>query len=322
MNEILKQISDIGIVPVIKINNERDAAPLAKALCQGGLSCAEVTFRTNACVKAIKAIKAICPKMIIGAGTVLTTEQVDSAIDAGAQFIVSPGLNPEVVKYCVDKGVTIIPGCSNPSDIEQAIKYGLEVVKFFPAESAGGLKMINAMAAPYGNIKFFPTGGINADNIVEYLSNDSVICCGGTWMVPENIINEGNFDEIANLTKQAVENMLGFRIGHVGINCNTPEEAHDVANSFDHIFGFTPKENSSSIFSSIYVETMKNPFLGTHGHIAIITNFMERAVIYLKNKGVIFNEGSAVYRPDGKLQAIYFQNEIGGFAVHLVRRPQ
>lgn len=322
MNDILKRISDIGIVPVIKLDDAKNAAPLARALCRGGLSCAEVTFRTDACVESIKLMKKECPDMIVGAGTVLTTKQVDEAIEAGAEFIVSPGLNPDVVKYCVDKGITITPGCSNPSDIEQAIKYGLDVVKFFPAEAAGGLKMIKSMAAPYGNIKFFPTGGINADNITEYLSYNRVICCGGTWMVPSDLIEQGNFDGIEALTREAVENMFGFKIAHVGINCDTPEEAHGVADFFESIFGFSQNENPSSIFGATSVEIMKMPFLGKHGHIAIATNFVERAVKHLESKGVKFNEESAVYRPDGSMQAIYLKNEIGGFAVHLVRKPQ
>lgn len=322
MNDILKRISDIGIVPVIKLDDAKNAAPLARALCRGGLPCAEVTFRTDACVESIKLMKKECPDMIVGAGTVLTTKQVDEAIEAGAEFIVSPGLNPDVVKYCVDKGITITPGCSNPSDIEQAIKYGLDVVKFFPAEAAGGLKMIKSMAAPYGNIKFFPTGGINADNITEYLSYNRVICCGGTWMVPSDLIEQGNFDGIEALTREAVENMFGFKIAHVGINCDTPEEAHGVADSFESIFGFSQNENPSSIFGATSVEIMKMPFLGKHGHIAIATNFVERAVKHLESKVVKFNEESAVYRPDGSMQAIYLKNEIGGFAVHLVRKPQ
>lgn len=322
MNEILKKISDIGIVPVIKLNDARDAAPLAKALCRGGLPCAEVTFRTDACIESIKAMKKECPDMIVGAGTVLTTRQVDEAVEAGSEFIVSPGLNPDVVKYCVNRGITITPGCANPSDIEQAIKYGLEVAKFFPAEASGGIKMIKSMAAPYGNIKFFPTGGINADNITEYLSYDRVICCGGTWMVPSDLINEGKFDEIEILVRKAVKNMFDFKIAHVGINCSKPEEAHSVADSFENIFGFTQNENPSSIFGSTSVEIMKMPFLGEKGHIAISTNFVERAVKHLKVKGVKFNEESAVFRADGSMQAIYFQNEIGGFAIHLVRKPQ
>lgn len=322
MNDIFKRISDIGIVPVIKLDDAMNAAPIAKALYMGGIPCAEVTFRTDACVDSIKIMKKECPNMIIGAGTVLTTKQVDEAVEAGAEFIVSPGLNPDVVKYCVDRGIIIIPGCSNPSDIEQAIKYDLEVVKFFPAEAVGGLKMIKSMAAPYGNIKFFPTGGINSNNIIEYLSYDRVICCGGTWMVPADLIKQEKFDEIEALTKKAVEGILDFKIAHVGINCDTSEEAHDIASSFENIFGFTSNENPSSIFAATSVEIMKTPFLGKHGHIAIATNFVERAVQHLKSKGVIFNEESAVYRPDGSMQAIYFQNEIGGFAVHLVRKPQ
>lgn len=322
MNDILKRISDIGIVPVIKLDDAKDAAPLARALCRGGLPCAEVTFRTNACIGAIKAMKKECPDMIVGAGTVLTRKQVDEAVEAGAEFIVSPGLNPDVVEYCVNKGITITPGCANPSDIEQAIKYGLEVVKFFPAEAAGGLKMIKSMAAPYVNVKFFPTGGINADNITEYLSYNRIICCGGTWMVPSDLIYEGKFDEIEALVRKAVENMFDFKIAHVGINCDTSEEAHGVANSFESIFGFNQSENPSSIFGATSVEIMKMPFLGKNGHIAISTNFVERAVKHLKAKGVKFNEESAVFRPDGSMQAIYLQNEIGGFAIHLVRKPQ
>lgn len=322
MNSILQRISDIGIVPVIKLDDAKNAAPLAKALYNGGIPCAEVTFRTDACVESIKIMKKECPNMIIGAGTVLTTKQVDEAIEAGAEFIVSPGLNPDVVKHCVDRGITITPGCSSPSDVEQAIKYGLEVVKFFPAEAAGGLKMIESMAAPYSNIKFFPTGGINSNNIKEYLSCDAVICCGGTWMIPSKLIEEGKFDEIQELTRKAVENMLDFKIAHVGINCDDSEEAQDVANSFKNTFGFTLNENPNSIFAATSIEVMKMPFLGKNGHIAIATNFVELGVKHLKRKGIKFNEESAVYRADGSMQAIYFENEIGGFAVHLVRKPQ
>lgn len=320
MNDILKRISDIGIVPVIKIEDANKAPNLAKALCKGGIPCAEVTFRTEACIKAIESMKMECPEMIVGAGTVLSINQVDEAISAGAEFIVSPGFNPEVVKYCVEKGISITPGCSSPTDIEQAIKYGLDVVKFFPAEAIGGINAIKAMAAPYSNIKFFPTGGINLKNINDYLYYDRVICCGGTWMAPSELIENGDFSEIERLSRQAIDNLLEFKIAHVGINCDNSKEAYNVADLFDKIFGFTSNENPNSIFSATSIEVMKIPFLGRHGHIAIGTNFVERAVRYLKSKGVLFNEDSVVYRKDGTMQAIYLQNEIGGFAVHLVRR--
>ena len=181
MNKVLEEFSKIGIIPVIALDHVEDAAPLAKALCDGGLPCAEVTFRTAAAEESIRIMSEQFPEMLVGAGTVLTTEQVDRAVNAGAKFIVSPGLNPKVVKYCVDKGIPVTPGCSNPSDVEVAIELGLEVVKFFPAEAAGGLNMIKSMAAPYTKMKFMPTGGINAKNLTNYLDFKKIIACGGSW---------------------------------------------------------------------------------------------------------------------------------------------
>ena len=203
MNKVLEEISKIGIVPVIALDHVEDAAPLAKALCDGGLPCAEVTFRTAAAEESIRIMAEQFPEMLVGAGTVLTTEQVDRAVNAGAKFIVSPGLNPKVVKYCVEKGIPVTPGCSNPSDVEVAIELGLDVVKFFPAEQAGGVAMIKAMAAPYTGIKFMPTGGINAKNLEDYLSFDKIICCGGSWMVKGDLVKAGAFDKIKELTAEA-----------------------------------------------------------------------------------------------------------------------
>ena len=188
MNEVLEKIQKIGIVPVVVLDDAKDAAPLAKALCEGGLPCAEVTFRTAAAEESIRIMAKEFPEMLVGAGTVLTTEQVDRAVNAGAKFIVSPGLNPTVVKYCVDKGIPVTPGTSNPSDVEMAISLGLDVVKFFPAEQAGGINMIKAMAAPYTGLKFMPTGGINATNVKEYLAYDKILACGGSWMVKGSLV--------------------------------------------------------------------------------------------------------------------------------------
>ena len=143
------------------------------------------------------------PEMLVGAGTVLTTEQVDRAVNAGAKFIVSPGTNPEVVRYCVEKGIPVTPGTANPSDVETAIGCGLNVVKFFPAEPLGGLKLIKAMAAPYVNVKFMPTGGINENNVREYLAYDRILACGGSWMVKDSLVKAGDFDKIRELTKEA-----------------------------------------------------------------------------------------------------------------------
>ena len=205
MNQIIEKISELKIVPVVVLNDAKDALPLAKALVDGGLPCAEVTFRTDAAEESIRIMAEAYPDMLVGAGTVLTTDQVDRAVAAGAKFIVSPGLNPRIVKYCNEKGVLIMPGCANASDIEQALENGLEVVKFFPAEQAGGLPMIKALAAPYVNVKFMPTGGVNQKNINDYLSFKRIIACGGTWMVKNDLVEAGNFEEITRLTKEALE---------------------------------------------------------------------------------------------------------------------
>lgn len=205
MNEVLEKIQEIGIVPVVVLDDVKDAAPLAKALCEGGLPCAEVTFRTAAAEESIRIMSEQFPEMLVGAGTVLTTEQVDRAVAAGAKFIVSPGMNPRIVKYCVEKGILITPGCANPSDIEQALENGLDVVKFFPAEPAGGLKMIKAMAAPYVGVKFMPTGGINQNNVRDYLAYDRILACGGSWMVKGDLVAAGEFDKIKELAAEAVE---------------------------------------------------------------------------------------------------------------------
>ena len=205
MNDTLVQIGKTGIVPVVVLNNASDAEPLAEALINGGLPCAEVTFRTEAAEDSIMLMSKKFPEMFVGAGTVLTTEQVDRAIGAGAKFIVSPGFNPKVVEYCLKNNYPITPGIMTPTELEMALGFGLDVVKFFPAENAGGLKMIKAMSAPYTMMKFMPTGGINAANVGDYLACDKILACGGSWMVKGDLIKEGNFAEIEKLTAEAAE---------------------------------------------------------------------------------------------------------------------
>ncbi len=206
MNEMNTKISAIGVVPVIKLNNpERDAAPLAKALCEGGVPVAEVTFRAAGADTAIRLMKEACPEMLVGAGTVLTTEQVDKAIAAGAEFIVTPGFDPEIVKYCVEKNMPIYPGCTTPTDYHAALKFGLEVLKFFPAEQSGGLAKIKAMSAPFPMFKVMPTGGIGLNNLKEYLSCPVIAACGGSYMVTADLIDNQKWDEIIDLCKKSVE---------------------------------------------------------------------------------------------------------------------
>lgn len=320
MNQVLEEIYRIGIVPVIALEDVKDALPLAKALCDGGLPCAEVTFRTAAAEESIRQMVSAFPKMLVGAGTVLTTEQVDRAVNAGAKFIVSPGLNPEVVKYCIEKEIPVCPGTSNPSDVEQAIALGLDVVKFFPAEAAGGLAMIKAMAAPYTKMKFMPTGGISAKNLNEYLAFDKVLACGGSWMVKADLIKAGDFDRITALTKEAVDTMLDFKIRHVGINAAEEAEACRTTEMMEQFFGFEKKEGNLSFFAGEGIEVMKSPYFGTHGHIAIATDNVDRAAYHLSRRGCKFNMETAKYDEKGRLKFIYVQEEYSGFALHLIQR--
>ncbi len=317
MNDTLVKLSQIGIVPVVALNDIKDARPLAKALCDGGLPCAEVTFRTDCAEEAIRVMTTEFPQMFIGAGTVLTTEQVDRAVGAGARFIVSPGLNPEVVRYCVDKNIPVTPGCANPSDIEQALALGLDVVKIFPAEAIGGLKLIKSMAAPYVNMKFMPTGGINAKNLNDYLAYDRIVACGGSWMVSGDLVKAGKFDEIKALTKEAVKNMLGFRIKHIGINSPDDTTAASTADAFATMFGFDKNEAVGSYFCGEGVEVMKSQGKGTMGHIAVGCNSVDRAVYHLSAQGVEFDMDTALYNEKGAMKFIYLKGEFGGFALHL-----
>ncbi|WBA10408.1 bifunctional 4-hydroxy-2-oxoglutarate aldolase/2-dehydro-3-deoxy-phosphogluconate aldolase [Salinivibrio kushneri] len=200
MIELNQRLKATRIVPVIAINNADDAVPLAKTLVDNGLPCAEVTFRTDAAARAIRLMRDAYPDMLIGAGTVLTTTQVDAAIDAGADFIVSPGLNPTTVKHCQQRGIPIIPGVNNPSLVEQAMELGLDTLKFFPAEASGGIAMLKALSAVYP-VSFMPTGGVGEANVSDYLALPSVLACGGTWMVPTTLIDAHNWDDIAALVK-------------------------------------------------------------------------------------------------------------------------
>ncbi len=319
MKEILKKIGELGIVPVVKIDDAKDAVPLAQALYKGGLPVAEITFRTAAAEDSIRNIATALPDILVGAGTVLSVEQVKRAIGAGAKFIVSPGFNPQVVEYCVNEQIPITPGCSNPTDIEMALGYKLEVVKFFPAEASGGLKMLKAISAPYGMVQFIPTGGISAENINEYLSFNKILACGGSWMVKDELIKEGNFDEITRLTREAVNLMLGFDLAHIGINTASEQESLEVTKKFSSIFGMPLKEGSSSNFAGTGIEVNKSMGLGKNGHIAIKTNNIGRAIAYLQRNNVEVDMAT-VKVAGGAVIAVYLKEEIGGFAIHLLQK--
>lgn len=211
MNEVLKKIQEIGILPVVVLEDAKDAKPLANALCEGGLPLAEVTFRTSAAKESIEIMSSQFPDMLVGAGTVLSVEQVKESIKAGAKFIVSPGFDDEVVNYCLENNIPVTPGTCTPSDVQKCYKLGLEVVKFFPAEPSGGLNMIKAIAAPYTTIKFIPTGGIDLNNMSNYLSYEKIFAIGGSWMVKGSLVKNGEFDKIKQMTKEAVERVKEVR---------------------------------------------------------------------------------------------------------------
>ena len=318
--DMFQELSNIGIIPVVKINDAKKAVPLAKALAKGGLNAAEITFRTDAAEEAIQNIAKECPDMLVGAGTILTIEQAERALNAGAKFIVSPGFNPVVVQWCLDHGVTPLPGCTTPSEIEQALSLGLKVVKFFPAEQSGGLAKIKAMSAPYGGIKFMPTGGVSLDNVNSYLNDKCIIACGGSFMVKESFIDNENWDEIERLTRESVEIMLGLEVGHIGINHENLEEAQKTAEMLSILTGKEVKDGNKSMFVTSQFELMKAKGPGRCGHIAILTNNVDRAVYHLSARGVKFDESTATFNPDGTRKFIYLSEEYGGFGIHFIQK--
>lgn len=315
---IFEQLSLAGLVPVIKVNKPEQAVPLCKALADGGLPVAEITFRTDAAEEAIRLVHEALPEVLLGAGTVLTCDQADRAWNAGAGYIVAPGLNPEVVKHCIAKGYPVLPGVGNPSDIEIALSLGLKQVKFFPAEALGGIKAIKAMSGPYGDIKFVPTGGINTGNLNEYLDNNKIVACGGSWVAPIDLIEAGEFDKIEKLAEDAVKLMLGFKLRHVGINSKNEEEATKTAKTLCAIFGLKYDEHNVAIFAGKEFEVMKSKGRGELGHIAIETNNVDRAMWHLERKGIKFVESTIKKNSAGKTTIAYLEEEIGGFAFHLL----
>ena len=319
MNNILTRIGELAIVPVVKLDRAEDALPLGRALVAGELPVAEVTFRTDAAEESIKALARELPELLVGAGTVLSTDQVKRAVDGGAKFIVTPGFNPSVVDYCVDNGIPITPGVNSPSQIEQALERGLSVVKFFPAEQSGGLAMLKAMSGPYGGVKFIPTGGVDMKNMGAYLAFDKVFAVGGSWMVKPELIGEGRFDEVARMAREAVYAMHGFELVHLGVNCQGDGEALESAQKLAGLFGMTVKDGLSSVFAGKAFEFMKTPYLGEKGHVAVGCNDVARALAFMKSKGVL-SLPETEKKKDGKTTAIYLDLAVGGFVFHLIQK--
>lgn len=316
---LVEHMERTGIIPVIRLQQAADAVQTAQALLKGGIAAAEVTFRTDAAEESIRRIAEEVPEVLIGAGTVLAVDQARRAVEAGTRFIVTPGFNPRVIDYCLEQGMPVFPGVNNPTQIEQALERGLQVVKFFPAETSGGLKAIKALASVYGDVMFMPTGGISPQNLGEYLMFDRIVACGGSWMVDPELIAAGNFEEISKRSALAVRTALGFEVRHIGIHQGDQIEAEKHARLLAEMFGFGVREAAGSYFVTEQIEVMKTPYLGKVGHIAIGTNKLPMAMQYLEQKGFTFRPETAGMK-DGRTAAIYLEQEISGFALHLLQK--
>ena len=284
MDQILRQLGLIGIIPVVVIEKERDAEALAQALLDGGLWTMEITLRTGAAQSAIARIVKSHPTMLVGAGTVLTVEQAAAAVEAGARYIVSPGLNRRVVDYCLSRQIPVTPGVLTPTEIEAALDLGITVAKFFPAEASGGIAYLKAVSAPYQRLSFIPTGGIDERNLLSYLSLPQVHACGGSWIVRADLITQNRFAEITQLTRQAVANMLGFVISR-----DSPRTAAAAASSLAASLRLPGPSNEPSTGRATRESTPSE-------QVAIGTHFIARAMAYLSRQGIGFREDTRVER--------------------------
>ena len=316
--DVLKRLAQSGVVPVVVLEDAKDAVPTAKAMLAGGIDVMEITFRTAAAADSIKAVAQECPDMVVGAGTVINLEQCKLAVECGAKFIVSPGYDEETVAWCCDNGIPVTPGCVTPTEIMMALKHGLKVLKFFPANVYGGLSAIKSLAGPFGGVKFIPTGGVNAQNLAEFISSPYIHAVGGSWICPKADIAAGNFDKITALCKEARKTLLGFEVAHIGINTPDADAAMDVCKAFNDAFDFNVKQGNSSNFASTGVEVMKTMFKGANGHIAIRTNKMIPAIAEMERRGYELDMDSV--KDKNNIKAVYFKNEIGGFAVPLLQK--
>ncbi|HWR23560.1 MAG TPA: bifunctional 4-hydroxy-2-oxoglutarate aldolase/2-dehydro-3-deoxy-phosphogluconate aldolase [Feifaniaceae bacterium] len=315
----LDTLKNCGIVPVVVLDNVKDAVPTAQAMLRGGVNVMEITLRTAAGLDSIKEVAQSCPEICVGGGTVLTLPQCRAAVAAGAKFIVSPGFDRPLVEWCVENRVDVTPGCVTPTEITEALSLGINVVKFFPANVYGGLSAMKALAAPFGKVKFIPTGGVSEKNLAEYMGVPYIYAVGGSWLCAKEDISAGNFEKITALCREARKIALGFEFAHLGINCVDASASMDVCKRFDDAFGFGIKEGNSSNFASSGIEVMKEQYLGANGHIAIRTADIGRAVACLEEKGYQVDPDTAKYKGNAMI-AIYLKQEFGGFAVHLLQK--
>lgn len=319
MKVIIERLSGIGIVPVVKITQAKDALPLAQALFNGGIDCAEITFRSIYAKEAIQQIKTELPSMLLGAGTVLSVEQANDAVEAGADFIVTPGFNERVVAWCIEHNIVVLPGVSSASEIEMALAHGINHVKFFPAESSGGAKKIKDLSAPYADLHFMPTGGININNMHDYLAMPNVIAIGGSFMLPQESIDQQDWESIEQLSRDAIDAMLQYELIHLGIHGESNEKAEAIALQLCHMFNFKYYKKPKSHFAGKGFEVLNTKGRGTLGHFGIYTPYVQRALYQLNKKGIKQVEDTITYNKKTKLiNFVYLDSEIAGFGIHLI----
>ncbi len=318
-SELFEFFHTLGIVPVVKIDDAAKAEKLAGAMVRGGINCAEVTFRTDAAEESIRRMVKAYPEMVIGAGTVLNPETAERAVKAGASFIVSPGLDEDTVKWCLKNNVPVTPGVCTASEVQKGVNLGLKVLKFFPAESSGGVKMLKDLGGPFPQIKFMTTGGINPDNLADYARAGNVLAVGGSWMVKADLINNDKWDEIEALCRDAVMKMQGFELAHFAINACGKNDASSMTEKLSK-FGMVTSETSKGFFMDKTIEIINENGVGTHGHIGYKVNNIERTMSYVKKLGYTIDESSFTYDAKGKVKFFYVKEEIGGFAVHFVAK--
>lgn len=316
--DVLKRLAMCGVVPVVVLDDAAQAVPTAKAMLAGGVDVMEITFRTAAAADSIKAVNENCPDMLVGAGTVVNLEQAKFAVACGAKFIVSPGYDEETVAWCVENNIPVTPGCATPTEIMMAIKHGLKVVKFFPANVYGGLSAMKALSGPFPGIRFIPTGGVSLQNVAEYISAPFIHAVGGSWVCPKADINAGNFSKITQICKETRQALLGFEMAHIGINCADADTSMEVCRKLNEAFNLPVKEGTSSNFASSGVEVMKTMFKGQNGHIAIRTNKMIPAIAEMERRGFKLDMDSI--KDKDNIKAVYLTDEFGGFAIHLLQK--
>lgn len=317
MEKLINKLYGFGIIPVVKIEDASKAIKLAQSFKHKGLAVLEITFRTEAAAQAIQNIALMDPDFCVGAGTVLTLEQLELAINVGAKFIVTPGFNPKIVDEALRRNIPIIPGVSSASEIEAALEKDITVMKFFPAEAMGGLNTIKALSGPYPYVRFIPTGGISQENMIAYLRDERIIAVGASWMSDPKDLMEDRFDVIEEKIENTMNSALELDFDHIGLLSNDYDQ--DIRNLKSMFKQAISTHSKSTFVGQVELVKVKNPLINDV-HLAYKTSNIIRSVRYFESLGYQFLEETKVLDDQGKLKAIYFENSVANASIHLIQR--